>query len=262
MNEAIREPRDAQYTYDAFPYRLDGVVNNVDGKDDAHEFADYTLVNMAVQGRCRLDHREAYRADEAAARMSATVYVGLFATRTMEDDGKLSKWTHRLERFSSNMIARGRIDLGSDDGYDKDGNETKRVLLFGWTVGRIVDAAQSKDMLAVNVDVRPLRPILQTDAQPYQPKDPEHNHHAYVLRWRLAEKLVPAVFGDAVGDRSVLQQLLASGHDGEQQAKDAEEAELAAQRVDALVQQKAAEAAALADALAALAAAAAATSGV
>jgi len=251
VNEAIREPRDAQYTYDAFPYRLDGVVNNVDGKDDA---ADYTLVNMAVQGRCRLDHREAYRADEAAARMSATVYVGLFATRTMLS----KKWTHRLERFSSNMIARGRIDLGSDDGYDKDGNETKRVLLFGWTVGRIVDAAQSKDMLAVNVDVRPLRPILQADAEPYQPKDPAHHHRAYVLRWRLAEKqvVVPAVFGDAVGDRSVLQQLLASGHDGEQQAKDAEEAELAAQRVKELAQQKAAEAAASADALAALAAAA------
>ena len=224
INAQLTPPRAAPFTYDDFPYRLDGVVNNVDGADKGHEFRDYTIINMAVQGPCRLDHREPYRADERMARTSASIYVGLFATR----DVAAGPWTHKLERFSSNMITRGKIDLGDDDEAT-----SVRKLLFAWLVGRIVDPAQSETMLAIHVDVRPLRPVLQTDAQLYQPPNPDdpRKRASYVLRWRQETSsatsrfvTLPDVFGDVVRDRSVREQLLGSWGDPAQFATGAETA--------------------------------------
>ena len=208
VNAAIKEPRAAPFTYDEFPYRLDGVVNNVDGADGAHEFKDYPVVNMAVQGHCRLDHRPDFRADERVARTNATIYVGLFATRTTPVD----PWVHRLERFSSSMVTRATIDLGDET------PNTLRVLVCAWVVGRVVDPAQSESMLTIHVDVRPLRLITRAEAQPYQPPNPANaNVPTYVLRWKeqsgapgTRPAIVPAVFGDPVPDYSwPRQQLLA-----------------------------------------------------
>ena len=219
INKAIAEPRVDLHTYDDFPYRVDGVVNNVDGADPQHEFKDYTLVNMAVQGHCRLDHREKYRADERVWRSGATIYVGLFATRKTVaggGGGGFTQWVHKLERFSSSMITRSAIDLGDDNVA----GGSLRVLLFAWAVGRIVDPAQSKDMLTIHVDVRPLRPIVQAEAQPYQPPNAAAGllQPSHVLRWRLEEDAmrpgyyisVPDVFGDVVANRSVRAQLVES----------------------------------------------------
>ena len=220
VNEALKEPRADLFTYDTFPYRLDGVVNNVDGGDGAHEFKDYTLVNMAVQGHCRLDHREKYRADETVARTSATIYVGLFATRSVlpPPGNGLTPWVHKLERFSSNMITRGKIDLGEDPYVN---NGTLRTLLFAWVVGRVVDPAQSESMLTIHVDVRPLRPVQPAYAESYQPNG------RYVLRWKqelnaagTRYESMPDVVGDAIEDRTVKQALLASWADPQTLAAD------------------------------------------
>ena len=220
INAMIKAPVKQPYTYNTFPYRLDGVVNNVDGADSAHEFKDYTLVNMAVQGHCRLDHSEKYRADEKVARTSATIYVGLFATRTgsVGAINDFSDWTHKLERFSSNMITRGKIDLGNDDVA----RGSLRVLLFAWKVGRVVDPAQSENMLTVHVDVQPMQALMEVDAEPYQPGG------RYVLRWKqvlnedgTGYETEPDVYGDDIGNRTVREQLLNLWHDGEQQAADA-----------------------------------------
>lgn len=220
INAAIKEPRATLHTYDDFPYRLDGVVNNVDGVDQLHEFKDYTIVNMAVQGHCRFDHREAYRADEKVARTSATIYVGLFATRSVlpPPGGGLTPWVHKLERFSSNMITRSKLDLGEDPYVN---NGTLRTLLFAWAVGRVVDPAQSESMLTIHVDVRPLRPVQSTDAESYQP------NRRYVLRWKqelnaagTRYESVPDVVGDAIVDSTVKQALLASWADPQTLAAD------------------------------------------
>jgi len=212
VNEAIKELRVVPYTYDDFPYRLDGVVNNVDGADASHEFKDHTIVNMAVQGHCRLDHRAAYRADEEVAKTSATIYVGLFATRErLVGGGGYTDWVHRLERFSSNMVTRDTIDLGDET------MTTLRFLAFAWVVGRVVDPAQSKSMLTIHVDVRPVRYIDPGEAQPYQPPDPANaGVPTYVLRWQQEwdaanrrHVTTPAVFGDPVTEAGPRQQLLA-----------------------------------------------------
>ena len=203
VNAAIAAPRATPFEYDDFPYRLDGVVNNVDGADAAHEFRDYTIVNMAVQGHCRLDHRADSRADERVARTSATIYVGLFATRATPAD----PWTHKLERFSSNMVTRKKIDLGDDDVA----GVSLRALLFAWTVGRVTDPAQSESMLTIHVDVRPIRALGLGQFEEYQPPNPDNGYaRSYVLRWREATPgdVVPDVFGDPLPDSSVREQLL------------------------------------------------------
>ena len=59
----LAEPRDNPHTYKTFPWRLDGVINNVDSEDPDGEFRDYTIANVAIYGPCRLDHRESTRCD-------------------------------------------------------------------------------------------------------------------------------------------------------------------------------------------------------
>jgi hypothetical protein len=193
VNARIKALRPDAFEYDLFPYRLDGVVNNVDGADELREFKDHTIVNMAVQGVCRLDHRETFRADERVSKPSTTIYVGLFGKKEMDTDGTL-KWTHVLERFSSAMISRKLINLGDNTG--------KRTLLFAWTVGRVVDCAPSKDMLSVHVDVRPLLPFKAADVRRDQAVNDGSGTKRYVLRWNL-EGTTPQVFGDEVKDMTV-----------------------------------------------------------
>ena len=57
LNPELAEPRDEAYTYDSFPFRLDGVINNVDSEDPHNEFRDYTIANVAIYGPCRQSAR-------------------------------------------------------------------------------------------------------------------------------------------------------------------------------------------------------------
>jgi hypothetical protein len=216
VNAAIAAPRDAPMTYEEFPYRVDGVVNNVDGEDLAHEFRDSAIVNVAVQGPCRLDHRAEVRADDKHPRPGSVIYVGCFATRSTPT----AKWVHRLERFSSGQITRGVANLGADPWEPN----PLRLLLFAWTIGRVIDPSQSKEMLSVHVSVCPVRALRRADAQPYQPRNAAAgNLSSYVLQWMpsLAGS-VPAVFGAEVPDKSVKEQLLGMWLDAERfQAYDA-----------------------------------------
>ena len=199
VNQRIEALRPNPFDYESFPYRLDGVVNNVDGADELREFKDHTIVNMAVQGVCRLDHRETFRADERVSKPSTTIYVGLFAKQKPDKDGSL-KWTHFLERFSSAMISRSLVNLG-------DGT---RTLLFAWTVGRIVDCAASNDMLSIHVDIRPLLPIETARIPDYQAAvDSTTGTTRYVLRWNV-DGTTPQVFGEEAKDRTVREMLEAS----------------------------------------------------
>lgn len=218
VNETIKQPRQEKFTYKTFPYRLDGVVNNVDGDDDTHEFRDSAVVNVAIQGHCRLDHREKFRADQKLSQTSTTIYLGLFATRI-----KSNEWVHHLERFSSSMITHKLIEFGDEmggmpgDGGEGNGGEgvekTKRILLFAWVVGLVVDTSQSRGMLTIKVDVRPLQPIVDDDIrheQNYVKIDGKHN---CVLRWKrdgrmkVGCQIVPDIIGDVVVARTVESQL-------------------------------------------------------
>lgn len=141
LNPELKAPRDEAYTYDSFPYRLDGVINNVDSEDPQNEFRDYTIANVAVYGPCRLDHGEKTRCDFKKTHPGSILYVGLEA---IEEGGK---FTHKLVRFSSAQLSRGVHVLESPG----------RTLVCAWTLGMLMDSNQSKDMVTVLVNVSPIR---------------------------------------------------------------------------------------------------------
>ena len=153
LNPELAEPRDAAYTYDSFPYRLDGVINNVDSQDPQHEFRDYTIANVAVYGPCRLDHGEATRCCFKKTLPGSVLYVGLEVEAA---DG--GKFKHKLVRFSSAQLSRGAHVLESPG----------RELVCAWALGMIMDSNQSKDMVTVMVNVSPIRTVGPDMAQSHQ----------------------------------------------------------------------------------------------
>lgn len=152
INSELEEPQDNAYTFENFPYRLDGVVNNVDSEDPQDEFLDYTIANVAVYGPCRLDHGDATRCDFKKTHPGSILYVGLEA---IEED---SKFKHKLVRFSSAQLSRGVHTLEGKG----------RTLVCAWTLGMLMDSNQSKNMVTVLVNVSPIREIVPKDADPHQ----------------------------------------------------------------------------------------------
>ena len=149
-DELLKE-RDEAYTYDSFPYRLDGVINNVDSEDPQNEFRDYTIANVAIYGPCRLDHGETTRCDFKKTHPGSILYVGLEA---IEEGGR---YKHRLVRFSSAQLSRG-VHVLEPPGH---------TLVCAWALGMIMDSNQSKNMVTVFVNVSPIRTI-----DPNDPNDP------------------------------------------------------------------------------------------
>ena len=153
LNPELAEPRDEAYTYESFPYRLDGVINNVDSEDPQHEFREYTIANAAVYGPCRLDHGEATRCCFKKTLPGSVLYVGLEVEAA---DG--GKFKHRLVRFSSAQLSRGVHVLESPG----------RELVCAWALGMIMDSNQSKDMVTVMVNVSPIRTVGPDMAESHQ----------------------------------------------------------------------------------------------
>ena len=156
------------YTYETFPWRLDGVINNTDGEDPENEYRDYAIANVAVYGPVRLDHRPERRCCDAKTLPGTTLYVGLL-TRGMAAYGKFY-YEHKLVRFSALQIARGSttMEVFGSTGWN---------LVCAWRLGMVMDSAQSEGMITACVDVEPVRavgdgnasgPIMQADVEPYQ----------------------------------------------------------------------------------------------
>ena len=157
-NELLDEPRDEAYTYDSFPYRLDGVINNVDSEDAQNEFRDYTIANVAVYGPCRLDHSEKTRCDFKKTHPGSILYVGLEAAM-VDPNNPAQGWTHKLVRFSSAQLARGVHTLEGPN----------RELVCAWVLGMLMDSNQSKDMVTVLVNVSPIRTFNLNDPEEVDP---------------------------------------------------------------------------------------------
>lgn len=199
VNAAIAEPREQPYTYESFPYRVDGVVHSVDGRDGNHEFKDFTLLNVAVYGHVRIENGEGVRSDEKVGRSGAVLYVGLEARKLAD-----GRWAHKLVRFSSSMITKRKYTPP---------DTAEAFLVCAWVVGRVVDPSASPEMLTVHVDVRPLRPLKPEDATDYQPKNPIDfaDRYSYVRSWKYnpsTRRHEPAVFGEPLPRASVSTQLL------------------------------------------------------
>ena len=171
--ELLDEPRDEAYTYDTFPYRLDGVINNVDSEDAQNEFRDYTIANVAIYGPCRLDHsdetplpkdslnyRETTRCCFKKTLPGSVLYVGLYKKPVVDStDPSKIKYKHELVRFSSAQLSRG-VHVLEPPG---------RKLVCAWTLGMIMDSNQSKNMITVFVNVSPIRTVDLDDPEQTDP---------------------------------------------------------------------------------------------
>jgi len=164
LNEnELKTPREeGAYTYDSFPYRLDGVINNVDSEDPQNEYRDYTIANVAIYGPCRLDHGEATRCDFKKTHPGSILYVGLEA---IEKNGQV---THKLVRFSSAQLARGVHTLEDPPLPFPEPPGGRRTLVCVWVLGMLMDSNQSKNMVTVFVNVSTMRNIVKNDAEDYQ----------------------------------------------------------------------------------------------
>jgi hypothetical protein len=159
--------RASPYTYETFPWRLDGVINNTDSADPENEYRDYAISNVAVYGPVRLDHRPERRCCDAKTLPGTTLYVGLL-TRGIAAYGT-PYYEHKLARFSALQIARGSTkEVFASGGWN---------LVCAWRLGMVMDSAQSEGMITACVDVEPVRavgdgnasgPIMQADVEPYQ----------------------------------------------------------------------------------------------
>ena len=197
LNALLETPRPNEYDADTFFYCCDGVVNNVDWPDPEHEYKTHRLLNVAVQGHVRLDHSPDRRATCAKPSPASTVFVGLFAVPTPGG----GQFTHVLKRFSSCQILSFNHPTNHAASTDREiidsffrnlvpgGN-----LVLAWRVGRVVDTAQSNNMLQIVVGVVPIFPVLHADADPSYQSD--GTNPAWVLRRNTDG--TPAVFESMV----------------------------------------------------------------
>lgn len=120
----------------------DGVCHNLDGEDPYNEFKDFAINNVALQGFTRFSTL----ALPADARINNTdrVLVGL----VMQPNG-----VYQFRLFTSRQITARKLPFDLN------------ALVKAWTVGRVVDGKQSKNMITVNVSIDPVAP--EPTEQPY-----------------------------------------------------------------------------------------------
>jgi len=113
----------------------DGVCHNLDGEDPYNEFKDFAINNVALQGFTRFSTL----ALPPNSRISNTdrVLVGLM----MQNNG-----VYQFKLFTSHQITTGKVPFDLDR------------LTKAWTVGRVVDGKQSKNMITLNVSIDPVAP--------------------------------------------------------------------------------------------------------
>jgi hypothetical protein len=134
--------------------------------DEANEFKDHAIANVAVQGHVRLDHSEGKRCCMRRTLPGAHLHVGLVAVPQLEADGSPKTnaagealFKHRLDRFSSMMVSNAQyhpLFAFNPDGTLVD-DDKRKFMSAAWVLGVVTDSNQSKDMLSIHVDVRPIR---------------------------------------------------------------------------------------------------------
>jgi hypothetical protein len=132
---------------------VDGVVNNVDGADPYNEFRDHAVVNVAIQGPCRLG---VTREEMRRVKIGDALYIGLRATKVEKggedadgDADAQPRFKVRLVRFFSSDVSRNKVALDE--------------LALAWHVGRIMDTHQSNLMLTINVAVNRIEPFEESE---------------------------------------------------------------------------------------------------
>ena len=153
-----------------FPWSVDGVVNNVDNEDEFNEYKEHTIANVAVQGPCRLRHDADARGpiEPKGTHTLATVLVGLLEVA----DTTKKTFAYRLLRFTNAEIARNAnwfralvVAAGAAEEAELVSAAKVAHFVSVWTVGRVLDANQSLNMVTLNVGVSRLD-VQYLDAVP------------------------------------------------------------------------------------------------
>jgi len=130
----------------------DGVVNNLDGADPTNEFKDFAIANVALQGFVRFSTLPF--GDEAVGHNFPNIFTTQKGVRNgdrvylilkQSDADANGKRTYQFGLVLASQITTGK--------FVPDAN-----VLHAWTLGRVVDGNQSKNMVTLCVGVAPVLP--------------------------------------------------------------------------------------------------------
>ena len=143
-----------------FKWSPDGVVNNLDGADPTNEFRDFAIANVALQGFVRFSTLPF--GDEAVGHNFPTLpttqkgvrngdHVYLVFTRSMLPEPQPNplppdykdRHTYQFGLALASHITLGKLGPGT-------------VVVRAWSIGRVVDGNQSKNMVTLCVGVAPV----------------------------------------------------------------------------------------------------------
>lgn len=134
-----------------FKWSPDGVVNNLDGADPMNEFKDFAIANVALQGFVRFstlpfgsvvapDYGFPNSLTQKGVRNGDRVY--LVFSESVELDPE-NKRTYQFGLVLASQITTGKF-------------KPAKNVKFAWTLGRVVDGNQSKNMVTLCVGVAPV----------------------------------------------------------------------------------------------------------
>ena len=138
-NEADDALPEEQRTHDK--WCPDGVCHNLDGEDPYHEFKDFALDNVSLHGFTRFSTiplTNPLQPTTTQVRNTDRVLVALLRLSS-----KPERYEFRL--FTSYQITMGKLPFALDE-----------TVLRAWTVGRVVDGKQSKNMVTLHVCIDPV----------------------------------------------------------------------------------------------------------
>jgi len=140
------------YEGNHFKWCPDGVVNNLDGADPTNEFKDFAIANVAIQGFVRFstlpfgDEAVGHNfpnsfTTQKGVRNGDRVYL-ILKQSNADADGK---HTYRFHLVLASHITNQK--------FLPDGS-----VMHAWSLGRVVDGNQSKNMVTICVGVAPVLP--------------------------------------------------------------------------------------------------------
>lgn len=145
-----------------FKWCPDGVVNNLDGADLTNEFKDFAIANVAIQGFVRystLPFDEATRwghqfpstFTQKGVRNGDRIYLALMALEPLDTP---NRHVYQFVPVLASHITTGRFRAYKP----RDTEAGESYVKKAWTLGRVVDGNQSKNMVTLCVGVAPVLP--------------------------------------------------------------------------------------------------------
>jgi hypothetical protein len=134
-----------------FKWCPDGVVNNLDGADPTNEFKDFAIANVALQGFVRFSTLPF--GDEAVGHNFPSIFTSQKGVRN--GDRVYLVFTNDEEDANNKRKYRFRLVLASHITTGKF-LPTNEAVGMAWSLGRVVDGNQSKNMVTLCVGIEPM----------------------------------------------------------------------------------------------------------